>query len=200
MRVRRRHHRARSSIAATATTYTTSSTGNWVGRWLAHRSEAADAVGHRDDRTTLFDAFVGRADHEPGARVRHRQSPTTAWFGSTDGSIARRYRVDVADRRPAPRPAALTFATLDAVRASPPSDLPRSIAFEVYVTDRPQPGAGHEPVRGRRASRSCSPSSSSGRRPTSASGCRRTGRSSRSPDRRRPARTPCSRPVLDRSL
>jgi hypothetical protein len=116
--------------AGTATTYTTSSTGNWVGRWLAYEEAELPADGIGDTRSVVG-AIVG------GPITSRLLGAGTAIADDglvrlDDGTTARRYRVDVTVDADEP-PAWLRFAPVDAAADA----LPGSLSFDVYVTDRP---------------------------------------------------------------
>jgi hypothetical protein len=119
--------------AGTATTYTTSSTGNWVGRWLAYDAAElpADATG---DTRSVVDAIVGG----PITSRLLGAGSAVADDGLVrldDGTTARRYRVDVTLDAGGP-PAWLRFAGIDSSVIDGEA-LPASLSFDVYVTKRP---------------------------------------------------------------
>ena len=76
----------------TATTYTTSSTGNWVGRWLAYGLDDRDTL---DNRTSIVDAILG-GPITTGLLESTTSVADDGLVRLDDGTIARRYRVDVA--------------------------------------------------------------------------------------------------------
>jgi hypothetical protein len=119
--------------AGTATTYTTSSTGNWVGRWLAYDETELPADGTGDTRSVV-DAIVGG----PITSRMLGAGSAVADDGLVrldDGTTARRYRVDVTFDAGGP-PAWLRFAAVDSSMIDAEA-LPASLSFDVYVTKRP---------------------------------------------------------------
>ncbi len=106
-----------------------------LGRALAGIPIGVPAAPGTNDLTALVDAIVAGPITSPvlesGTAVAD-----DGLVELDDGSIARRYRVDVVIGDDVAPPAALTFATLDG-SAVASGDLPHSLAFDVYVTDRP---------------------------------------------------------------